>query len=155
VFCIQKSFTKVLICGAVHHFDNIPTSLGKIINCLPKNGSCLILTRQSIGWPLPFSRLQLQDIAGAPDYIDVILSYLTNRNDVVTEVTNEDVTFEIPKSRWYNMIRGRFMSNFNKYTDEELEESIKELDDERFPGVKDDECVTIPDHYIAIKLSKQ
>jgi hypothetical protein len=53
------------------------------------------------------------------------------------------------------MIRGRFWSHFHRYTDEELEESIKELDNERFPGVKDDECITIVEKYGAIQLIKK
>ena len=34
------------------------------------------------------------------------------------------------------MIRGRFMSNFDKYSDQELEDSIKELEEEKFSSLQ-------------------
>jgi hypothetical protein len=145
----------VLIRGVAHHFDNVTKHLGEIIDNLAKNGVCLLLSHQFAELSLPFSRLQLQHLAEERDLFGVVVPYVRDRNDVITEVTNEESTLEIPKSRWYNMIRGRFWSHFRRYTDEEIEESIKELDNERFPGVKDDECITIVHKYVAIKMTKK
>jgi hypothetical protein len=144
----------VLICGAAHHFDNVTKCLGETIDNLPKNGVCLLVSPPYAEMSVPFTRLHLQRIAESPDVLDVVVPYAKDRNDVITEVTNEEHTFEIPKSRWYNMIRGHFWSCFNRYTDEEIEESIKELDNERFPGVKDGEYITIVDKNVAVKMTK-
>jgi len=46
------------------------------------------------------------------------------------------------------------MSNFEKYTDDELEKSIEELEKERFGGLNDDDNITINDNYIITKLTK-
>ena len=85
---------------------------------------------------------------------DNILPYVKSRDDVITEVTKEKPNLIIPKSRWYDMIRSRFWSQFHRYNDAELEESIKELDDGVFKRVKDDELITIVYELTAVKMIK-
>ena len=145
----------MLLFGVAHHFDNIPKVLAAITDHLPKDGVCAIFNHPATASSIPVTALQLQHFAEAPDRIDDIVSYVKSRDDVITEVTNEETTFRIPKSRWYNMIRNRFWSNFRRYTDEELEESIKELDNGRFKGVIDGELITVVDTFVAVKVAKK
>ncbi|XP_031566458.1 uncharacterized protein LOC116301525 [Actinia tenebrosa] len=155
----QRRFNKVLLCSVVHHIDDIVKCVGQILDYLPKNGACFIISglpcsEKSLS-SLPLSVLQLQHLKENSNPFDIILPYVKSRDDVTTEVTNEEPTFRIPKSRWYYMIRNRYWSYFHRYTDEEIEESIKELDNGRFNGVKDDELITVAYEAIGVKMTKK
>ena len=42
------------------------------------------------------------------------------------EVTEQNIDFNVTKSKWYDMLRGRFISGLTELTDEEIEEGIDE-----------------------------
>jgi len=143
-----------MIVGAIHHFSDQNGCLDNIIDFLPKGGMCIVVERPKYKWPLPFARVHIQDLRATPTAHVIIIPHLEKRKDVVVEKFDEFFSYEMKKERWYNMIRGRFMSNFEKYTDDELEKSIEELEKERFGGLKDDDNITINDNYIITKLTK-
>ena len=43
------------------------------------------------------------------------------------EVTEENIDFNVTKSKWYDMLLGRFICGLTELTDEEIEEGIDEL----------------------------
>ncbi|XP_031573717.1 uncharacterized protein LOC116307569 [Actinia tenebrosa] len=151
----KHRFNKVLLFAVAHHFDNIPKVLTQIFNYLPTNGICAIINHPSSGISLPFTAIHVQHFAETPDFLDDIVSCAKSRDDVITKVTNEKARFRIPKSRWYYMIRNRFWSSFRRYTDEEIEESVKELDNGRFKDVKDDELIDIVDTLACVQITKK
>ncbi|KAJ7350151.1 hypothetical protein OS493_038161 [Desmophyllum pertusum] len=55
------------------------------------------------------------------------------------EVTTPTVA--LAKSKLYEMFRCRYMSMFNRLSDEQIEEGIKELENELFKDVKDDDRI--------------
>ncbi|XP_031572076.1 uncharacterized protein LOC116306166 [Actinia tenebrosa] len=148
-------FNKILSVMSIHHFSDKLKSLDQIITCLPPNGVLLVLKPPCSGLDLPFSKFHLQYNRQLPEMFDYIIPYLKNRDDAFTEVSNEVSTFQIAKSRWYSMIRGRFWSFLHRFSDDEIEESIQELEDERFSGVKEDENITVIDKYIALTVTKK
>ncbi|XP_031571527.1 uncharacterized protein LOC116305700 [Actinia tenebrosa] len=154
----QRQFNKVLLCGVVHHIDDIVKCLGQILDYLPKNGVCFIsnqsFTEKSLS-SLPLTAFQLRYFKETSNPFDIILPYVKSRDDVITEVTNDEPSFRIPKSRWYYMIRNYFWSHFHQYTDKEIEESIKELDNGRFKQVKDDELITVVYKVTGVKITKK
>ncbi|KAJ7350153.1 hypothetical protein OS493_038163 [Desmophyllum pertusum] len=64
------------------------------------------------------------------------------------EVTTPTVA--VAKSKLYEMFRCRYMSMFNRLSDEQIEEGIKELDNELLKDVKDDDRISY--NYVVLNL---
>ena len=59
------------------------------------------------------------------------------------EVAEENIDFNVTKSKWYHMLRGRFNSNLTKFTDEEIEEGIDELERGKLKDLEPQDDISI------------
>ena len=69
------------------------------------------------------------------------------------EVSEEKVDYNVTKSQWYDMLRGRFHSTLRQLSDEEIEEGIDELERGKLKGLKlhDDICISSKLHMFKAK----
>ena len=123
----HKNFNKILLCCVVHHFEK-PTEIFKAMQeCFQNRSLCAIITRPE--WTtLPFFNEARKAFA---DSINVktqpLLDMLSSLGFQVQKSTHVD-KHSILKSQWYKMIRDRYMSHLETFTDEEIEAGIKELE---------------------------
>ena len=59
------------------------------------------------------------------------------------EVKEENIDFNVTKSKWYDMLRGRFHSSLTELTDEEIEEGIDELQRGKLKDLKPQDDISI------------
>ena len=70
------------------------------------------------------------------------------------KMSTEICTVKMTKLGWYDRLRKRVFSTLYEFSDEQIEEGLKELDQEWFPGKKESNLVEIRDNlvfYIATK----
>ena len=146
------SFDKVMCVSAVHHFREPLRVLQGLKESLSTEGLFLIVTRPP-NTPLPFFRAAL-DVFATSLAGDVLLSLITDAG-LQASVSTVPVTFHYPKSQWYEMLRGRFMSCLDPFSDEEIEQGIEELEEERFKGVGQDDIIVVRDPCTVFAIRKQ
>ena len=128
----SKDYNKYLFLSVVHHLPDQKETFESAYQCLPKGGEILIIRRKEQHyfpvWKAVHSKLK------------------SNRNtpetniDVLTEVgftvaSDEDVqTQTLVKNEYFNQLRFRKFSVLNLFTDEEIEEGLRELDEVVFKG---------------------
>jgi hypothetical protein len=75
-------------------------------------------------------------------------------------VDHADYPVTMPAARWLAMVRGRFWSNFNGFTDEEVEAGVREIKGRLGIGGEEDEeeeqrAITFPDRIVFIVGEKK
>ena len=118
----------VLFCNCIHHFSNLGFIFGKLSEYMPDNGRCIITRFGDHGFPF-FKAAKESFIASRPLNLKQ-LSMLIESEGLKCKMVSATETLECKKSLWYECIRKRFMSSLDKFSDEELEEGIKELEEE-------------------------
>lgn len=121
-------FDKILFKEVIHHINNRSELWNNLYNSLNSKGKFLIITRpQNIKIPL-FNKAKEKFKKNQPDYIDLINeAKLYNFN---VKFLLDDISFQVGKEKWYQMLKDRFMSDLSTFTDEEIENGIAELEDE-------------------------
>jgi len=139
----DKRYNKVLIKEAIHHFPNRKRFFKELYKKMNDNGIFLIVTRPSkIKMPF-FNKLKKLFYRGQPDFRDIVLDL--KDSGFKTDVVIDTYKIKISKSRWYELLRGRFMSDLSKLTDEAIEDGIKELE-----KILKDEDIIVDDEIIFI-----
>jgi hypothetical protein len=64
--------------------------------------------------------------------------------------SREEYRVEIPKDRWYAMLRARFMSNLAGFTSDEIEKGILEIDDQL-----DGDQIRFIDHLLFVLVERE
>lgn len=143
------NFDKALIIASIHHFTDTDSIFQKWAEWLQPGSVCLILTRPP-ETTLPFFRkahaLFQKSASGVPGIIDSLMRVGLN-----VDVSEERTELQMSKEQWYKMLRRRYMSNMLVLTDEEIEEGVAELENERFADKKD---IMIYDNILAIVVCK-
>ena len=71
------------------------------------------------------------------------------------EVSEEKIYVGLKKSRWYEMLRGRFQSTLSEFTDEEIEDGINELETGKLKGLCLEDEVKLHYSYDILKATKR
>lgn len=119
----QSPYHKLLLKEVVHHFKNRPLLFQKISENFPKEGKLLIITRpQRTEFPF-FEDAHLAFKKGQPAP-QLIISELQQVGFTI-ELNIIPFPLEINASRWYQMLKQRFMSHLAEFSDSALEKGIE------------------------------
>ena len=119
-------YDKILLKEMVHFVDERKTLFEGIRHQLSEKGKLLIVTRPK-NTPLPFFTAALETFAQGQPSLESMKKELLEAGINPTSITEEFV-FSMPKERWYGMLRNRFMSNLQNFTDKEIEKGISQLE---------------------------
>ena len=127
----DKHYDKILIKEAIHHIHQRKDLFIEIYKKLTPSGRLLIVTRPQKP-ELPFFHAASEAFAqGQPSY--EILKTELETSGFTVDVQLHHYPIELPKTKWYRMLRERFMSNLIDFTDEQIEHGIAEID-EKYHG---------------------
>jgi hypothetical protein len=120
--------TAILMKEVVHHFDSAARLLlfKHMYETLSDGARGLIITRPVVPM-FPFFDSALKNFGKGQPKVEIILQEI--REDGFETVTLHvlDYPLSIPRERWHKMLRQKFMSNLHPFSDEEIEEGIREL----------------------------
>ena len=137
----QPKCNKILIIGCAHLFPDAQETFHKAYKYLPADGVLLLIQRSSV-CSLPLWQEIKKYWVGTS--VDEYKSFLERAGFNVT-VTIEVGTTEMSKGKWYHKLRRRVFSALHEYSDEQIEEGLRELDQECFPGTKESDGIEIKD----------
>jgi len=119
-------FTKMLLKEVIHHIGEREIFWKNVYEALPHGGKLLIITRpQHIAFP--FFKAAKEVFARNQPPHELFETQLRKCGFEV-ETTLRSHTFTLPKESWYEMLRHRFMSDLGIFSDEEIEEGIREIE---------------------------
>ena len=117
----------VLMNGCVHHFTDPEFVFTKLADYMPDNGVCFATQIGAKGLPIFKAALEVRN-----DSIEWLCELVQSKG-LKCQVVSVVEPGETDKKLWYNAIRNRIFWTCAKFSDEELEQGIKELE-ERFKG---------------------
>lgn len=121
------AYDKLFIKEAVHHFRDRVNIFKGIYRQLAPKGRLLIITRPSQP-EFPFFEAALKAFEQSqPDY--TIFRKELERAGFCVNVQLRPYPLTLKKARWFEMLRQRFMSNLANFSDEQIEQGIKELEE--------------------------
>lgn len=143
----KTPFSKLLLKEVIHHIDEREHLWQAVYTRLPKKGKLLIITRpQHVAFPL-FTSAKTAFAHNQPPY-ELFESQLRACGFKVTTLKRSH-TFTLRKENWYEMLRHRFMSDLSIFSDEEIEEGIREIEE-----AYTEESIDIIDNLIFISATK-
>ena len=123
----QHRFDRVTCTSTAHHFGEPLKIYRGVESCLKPDGVFFIVqVGEYTSFPL-FEKAKNHIFSFVAERNKSFSACLRSANFEV-EVSQEQVDFVVRKSKWYDMLRGRFHSTLMELSDEEIEEGIDELD---------------------------
>lgn len=119
-------YDKILLKEMVHFVTDRKALFEGIRSQLRENGKMLIVTRPK-NTPLPFFTAAREAFAQGQPSLESLLQELSDAG-MHPSSSAEEFVFGMPKERWYGMLRNRFMSNLQNFTDDEIEAGIAQLE---------------------------
>jgi SAM-dependent methyltransferase len=119
-------YDKILLKEMIHFVENRKSLFEGIAQQLSEKGRLLIVTRPK-ATPLPFFKAALETFAQGQPSLESMENDLIEAK-ITASSFKEEFVFTMPKERWYGMLRNRFMSNLQNFTDQEIEEGILQLE---------------------------
>lgn len=119
-------YDKILLKEMIHFVDTRKILFEGIRHQLSENGKLLIVTRPK-NTPMPFFTAALETFAQGQPSLQSLMQELSDAGIHPVSLTEEFI-FGMPKERWYGMLRNRFMSNLQNFSDDEIEEGIEQLE---------------------------
>ncbi len=122
------TYNKVLMKEMVHHISD-RNQVWCDLHCSlqhAENGALLIVTRPQ-ETPIPLFQAAKQQFASNQPSHKTLMAELETAGFTVKYAVD---TYQVnmPKERWFSMLRNRFMSDLSYFTDDEIEHGIHELD---------------------------
>lgn len=117
---------RILIKESIHHIQNRQSFWKKVCSSLTPNGRVLVVTRPSMP-EFPLFKRAVMGFSESQPRLEVLLEELSGSGLKVTAIVEEFLVV-IPKTRWYSMLRARFMSSLAHFTQSEIEQGIIEID---------------------------
>ena len=152
---LQPRCNKIFVSGSVHYFTDPLTTFRKAALYLPADGIMLIRNRSSEATLLPLWKSAVEKFLKAYD-TPVPLQTVLEQAGFSVQVITYTYTAEMTKGEWYDKIRQRMICVLNEFSDEQIEEGLKELDRDWLPAKKVSDVVQVDDRwicYIATKTS--
>ena len=141
---------KILINESAHLFPYPQNTFCKAHEYLPADGLLVVIIRATQS-TFPMWRALREKFAPVSE--NEFQVYLEKAGFNV-RMSTEVGTVEMTKLDWYDRLRKRVFSTLYEFSDEQIEEGLRELDQEWFPGKEESDLVEIRDSvvfYIAIK----
>ena len=137
---ISQSFDKVLAIFSAHHFVDPDAVYKGIVRSLRPGGSFIQVDALSASHPM--FKMAANTLSAHFKKVSDKEQSLRGLN-LQGKMSQEEYTYpqSVTKSKLYEMFRCRYMSMFYPLSDEQIEEGIKELENETLKDVKDDEYI--------------
>lgn len=119
-------YDKILLKEMVHFVTDRQALFDGICRQLGKHGKLLIVTRPK-NTPLPFFTAAHETFAQGQPSTESLQQELSDAG-LHPKSLMEEFVFNMPKERWYGMLRNRFMSNLQNFTDDAIEAGIAQLE---------------------------
>ena len=142
---------KILLNECAHLFPDTQESFRKAHEYLPADGLLLLIQRSSV---CSFPMWKALKAKFAIVSMDTFRSYLEKAEFDIT-VTVEVGISKMAKGEWYDKLRRRIFTILHEFSDEQIEEGLKELDQEWFPGAKESDIVEIKDNIAYFAATKK
>lgn len=140
-------YTKILFKEVIHHITERSTFWTAAYDQLPLKGKLLIITRpQEIEFPF-WQGAKEAFKAHQPPLI--LLQEELQCAGFEVEVFSDTHIFELSKEDWFSMLRLRFMSDLSDFSDDAIEEGIREID-----SLYPNSALEIRDHLLFITATK-
>ena len=147
----MPKYNKILINESAHLFPDPQGSFCKAVKYLPVDGRLVLVTRST---QCTFPMWKAVKEKFAPVSVDKFREYL-DRAGFNVQMTIEVGTTKMTKYDWYDKLRKRIFTLLHEFSDEEIEEGLKELDRDWFPGKEESDVVDIRDSLVYFTATKQ
>lgn len=148
----DEAYDRLLLKEVVHHFEekDLPTLFAGALRQLRPAGRLVIMTRPHDSSHYPFFAGAHAAWSAAQLPESVYESALT-RCGFLVSVDHADYPVSMPAKRWLGMLKGRFWSNFNGFSDAEMEAGLEEVRRKLVgPGETEEKSITFPDRIVFI-----
>ena len=123
----DQQFSKILMIGCSHHFSDPGKVFEGVSRVLTADGVCLVLGMTSESAPGVFMFTKAQEVFAAADFDHI--ARLAESKGLRARVTLDSKPCEIEKEDCFHLIRNRAFSSLSKFSDDEIEEGIREMID--------------------------
>ena len=150
----KYNVTKLAFSFCVHFIEDLPALLSSIETFLPSGGKCTICLRENPTLPY-FSAAYTEFVSKKFSQKTIeVLEYSPKVPNVSVSILERPLHYKIAKSQWYKMLRERFQSHLELFSDESIEEGIAELEETKFKNLKDNDQILITDECKICVISK-
>lgn len=149
----RGSFDRVLFKYSLHHLQDPLPVFKAVERSLCSNGMCLVWIFRSLSCYKLFRQATDIPEQTSLEKIQEICKLLEEANFEV-ETSKMEYKYGFTKSKFYSMLRGRFMSPMYKMTDPEIEKGIESLERGELGLLKDHEIIETVLVNCAIKAKK-
>ena len=149
-YSLQKC-NKILINMSAHLFPDPQGTFYKAYKYLPED--CLLVATVRSQPTFPMWR-SLREKFVRQVSKDEVKTYLDKAGFNVEKTTEVGVV-KMTKLDWYDRLRKRVFSTLYEFSDEQIEEGLRELDQEWFPGTEDSDLVEIRDSLTVYTATKK
>ncbi len=146
----QVKYNKVLMNECAHLFPDTLGTFRKAAEYLPQDGLLVLITRAVTSTFPMWQELKKKFTVHSENVFQEFLEQAGFR----VQKTMEVYTIQMTKGQWYDKLRRRVFTALYEFTDEEIEEGLKELDREWFPGKQDSDIVDIKDTVMLFSATK-
>ena len=138
----DQRFDRVMCIATAHHFADPVKIYSGVEAFLSPGGVFLVVQASEYLYPW-FTKTENRIGAFLAERKENTSSWLRLANFDV-EVSDEMIDYDVTKSQWYDMLRGRFHSILSELSDKEIEEGIDELEKGKLKDLKlhDDICIS-------------
>ena len=145
---------RVLFKGCIHHLPEPSSVFKNMERSLRPNGLCLIVSMRSISCYKRFAEeIGIDAEYLSPEEVHATRKMLEEANfDVSTSLV--ELPLKLKKAKFYNMLRGRFMSSLYSLTDEQIEKGIDVLKQGEFGRIEGNEEIESILKNVIIKATK-
>ena len=153
-YMTKYNVTKLIFLFSVHYTADVTRLLEKAAKCLPVGGKCIVCIRVIPTLPY-FSAAQNEFKSEHYSKKKAeVLSFVSNTPHVEVSIHEQPLTYKMPKSLWYTVLRNRFEAHLEVFSDERIEDGIRELEETTFKGVGAEEQIVITDVSTLSVISK-
>ena len=138
---ISESFDRVIAVTSAHHFVNPDVVFKGILCSLRPGGIFVLVSTLKSGHPIFGSAQELVSHSFEREReIQFFFQRATNLN---AKISQQELSFPlgVTKSKLYEMFRCRHMSIFDHFSDDQIEEGIRELESDVLKDLKDDDLI--------------
>lgn len=122
----DMQYDKVLVKETIHHIAKRVQMWRGVRGSLSENGRVLVVTRpQNIQWPLFIDAKKI--FAQHQPATECLVEEMVQAGFSV-DVFCESFVIRLPKQRWFDMLKARFISDLSRFSDEEIEAGITEIE---------------------------
>ncbi len=145
----QLKYNKILLNECAHLFPDTLSTFRKAAKYLPQDGLLVLIVRANMSTFPMWAELKKEFSV----HVNVFREFLEQAGFTV-QSTMEAYTIQMTKGQWYDKLRRRVFTALHEFTDEEIEEGLKELDREWFPGKQDSDIIDIKDTVMFYSATK-